>query len=306
MKQREAIKLQSYQRTILVLLENESLFDSDEAGKSQIKLFIAYNNSLQELVNKLNKSCKWLTKEKNELVIQLTQSSDKLMVACIRLANYTGNSLLLNQIGNLKQELRKNSNVSLLSVSEQLYNLALSHKDELLAYSISPDLIKEHKQLIDDIQVKLAKRSQILDQNKQNKLEFEEALRSIDKLLKDQLDWTLKGYIEKYPELVSEYFATRRLTKIIKQHINLRGFIYDKETGERISYGTVSILETDMKTKITEKGNFVFKNLPQGEYTLRVENLNYETLLLTVRRYSNENIKLSIEMQSKAVIHPAK
>jgi len=306
MKQREAIKLQSYQRTILVLLENESLFDSDEAGKSQIKLFIAYNNSLQELVNKLNKSCKWLTKEKDELLIQLIQSSDKLMVACIRLANYTSNTLLLNQIWNLKQELRKNSNVSLLSVSDQLYNLALIYEDDLDAYSISSDLIKKHKQLTDDSKGKLTKRNLILDQNKQYKLEFEEALRTIDKLLKEQLDWSLKGYKEKHPELVSEYFTTRRLTKIINQHINLRGSIIDKETRERISYGDVSILETDLKTKITEKGNFVFKNLPQGEYTLKVENLNYETLLLTVRRYSNENIKLSIEMQSKAVIHPAK
>ncbi|PXY02278.1 hypothetical protein DF185_06420 [Marinifilum breve] len=172
-------------------------------------------------------------------------------------------------------------------------------------YSITAEFITAYKKRIDDIEDKNADKIRIKEQNKLNKKEFEDLIRTTDIFLKEKLDWSIESYRVSHPDMVNAYFSARKLQKVNTSHIDVRGFIVDKETGSAISYGEVSVVENDMQTKITKNGYFSFKNFPDGEFTLKVENINYETTMITIRRYSNQYLNIKVEMQPQPLPHPA-
>lgn len=298
-------KMQSYQRIADVLNDNQSVFETDESTKSQITIFTGYHTVLKNKQANMNKPTKWLTSEKNALLISLDENSQIIIVAMIRFANDTNNQEALNELDDIKLKLGRSSQVNRLQAASQLHLLAHENASELADYSISVEFITSYLQIINDIDDKLTERIRILDQNKQVKGEFEDQIKITDIFLNDKLDWSIESYRPSHPDMVNAYLIARKLSKTIYQHIAVRGFIVDKETGENIPYGEVSVVENEMSTKITEKGNFSFKNFPEGEFTLKIENINYETSILTIRRYNNQYLNIKVELQALPIPHPA-
>ena len=63
----------------------------------------------------------------------------------------------------------------------------------------------------------------------------------------------------------------------IKEGNMISGHVVMKETEENIPYATVLLKETGQGTVSNEEGQFVFRNLPEGTYTLRVSAVGYRT-----------------------------
>lgn len=62
------------------------------------------------------------------------------------------------------------------------------------------------------------------------------------------------------------------------RHGNLiKGHVIEEDTEESLPYASILIVETGAGTVSDESGHFVFKDLPEGEYTLRVQLLGYAT-----------------------------
>lgn len=57
----------------------------------------------------------------------------------------------------------------------------------------------------------------------------------------------------------------------------ISGHIIEKGTEASLPYATILIVETGQGTVSDENGEFVFKKIPAGKYTLRVQLLGYET-----------------------------
>ena len=57
----------------------------------------------------------------------------------------------------------------------------------------------------------------------------------------------------------------------------MSGHIIEKGTEASLPYATILIVETGQGTVSDENGEFVFKKIPAGKYTLRVQLLGYET-----------------------------
>ncbi|MDQ2178050.1 carboxypeptidase-like regulatory domain-containing protein [Marinifilum sp. D714] len=302
---RQSSKLASYQHLEEALNDNQSVFETDESTKAQIMVFTGYHTRLRTLRNDLNEPTQWITKAKRELFEELSDNSKLVIVALIRFANDTNNQELINKLDTIQEKLLRTSQSIRLDAAEQLHDLALENQTELANYSITAEFITAYKKCMDDIEDKNAERIRIKEQNKLNKKEFEELIRTTDIFLKEKLDWSIESYRVSHPDMVNAYFSARKLQKTNTSHIDVRGFIVDKETGSAISYGEVSVVENDMQTKITKNGYFSFKNFPDGEFTLKVENINYETTMITIRRYSNQYLNIKVEMQPQPVPHPA-
>ncbi|RKD94583.1 carboxypeptidase-like regulatory domain-containing protein [Marinifilum flexuosum] len=302
---RQSSKLASYQHLEEALNDNQSVFETDESTKAQIMVFTGYHTRLRTLRNDLNEPTQWITKAKRELFEELSDNSKLVIVALIRFANDTNNQELINKLDTIQEKLLRTSQSIRLDAAGQLHDLALENQTELANYSITAEFITAYKKCIDDIEDKNAERIRIKEQNKLNKKEFEDLIRTTDIFLKEKLDWSIESYRVSHPDMVNAYFSARKLQKANTSHIDVRGFIVDKVTGSAVSYGKVSVVENEMQTKITEKGNFTFKNFPEGEFTLKIENINFETTMITIRRYSNQYLNIKVEMQPQPVPHPA-
>ncbi len=68
----------------------------------------------------------------------------------------------------------------------------------------------------------------------------------------------------------------------IKEGNVIKGHVIEKNSENNLPYATIMIVETGQGTVSDENGEFRFKNIPSGKYTLKVQLLGYETVLKKV------------------------
>jgi len=73
-------------------------------------------------------------------------------------------------------------------------------------------------------------------------------------------------------------FFFSALTPLFAQNNIIRGFVYDKETGEPIIFTNVYLYKTSYGAATDENGYFSITRIPDGNYTLMVTFLGYDTL----------------------------
>ena len=83
----------------------------------------------------------------------------------------------------------------------------------------------------------------------------------------------------------------------------LKGFVYDKETGEPVLYTNVYFKGTSTGASTDDNGFFSITNIEPGEYTLLVTAMNYDSLKMPVTIKGGETIKkeLYVEPGSKTL-----
>lgn len=85
------------------------------------------------------------------------------------------------------------------------------------------------------------------------------------------------------------------------KHANrITGHIIDKSTETSLSHATVLILETKQGTVSDENGEFSFKNIKEGKYTLRVQLIGYTTMekQVTVSKNFTADVHFAMEEES--------
>jgi hypothetical protein len=81
----------------------------------------------------------------------------------------------------------------------------------------------------------------------------------------------------------------------------IRGFLYDKKTGEPILFGTVALKGTKFGTNSDATGLFVLSKVTPGTYTLVGSNLGFDTLVQTISIRAGEVKTLRLEIAPKGV-----
>ncbi len=97
-------------------------------------------------------------------------------------------------------------------------------------------------------------------------------------------------------------FAISIMTTIAFSQSTIRGFVYDKATGEPIMFANVLIKGTKMGASTDVNGFFSFTKLQPGTYTLRVLYIGYDTVHVTVTVKDKEIITKKIYLSESSVI----
>ncbi len=89
-------------------------------------------------------------------------------------------------------------------------------------------------------------------------------------------------------------------TTLYGQNASIRGFVYEKKTGEPIIFTNVYLFRTTHGAVTDVNGYFVISGIPSGDYTLMVTCLGYDTLRETVSLKKGDilNRKLFLEPMS--------
>ncbi|MFZ5940377.1 MAG: TonB-dependent receptor [Bacteroidota bacterium] len=80
----------------------------------------------------------------------------------------------------------------------------------------------------------------------------------------------------------------------------LQGKVSCKKTGEAVMFAAVNIKERELWTTTDEEGNFSFRSVPDGSYTLQVSCLGYAlySQVFVVEKGKNRNLDIRISPQS--------
>ena len=87
------------------------------------------------------------------------------------------------------------------------------------------------------------------------------------------------------------FLAVFSLVYATAQTADLRGFVYDKETGEPIIFCNVILEGTTIGASTDVNGFFSITNIPIGNHTVFITYIGYDTLI--------ENISQTLLLQAK-------
>ncbi len=79
-------------------------------------------------------------------------------------------------------------------------------------------------------------------------------------------------------------------TASVAQFGTIRGFVYEKETGEPVIFTNVYFYKTSIGAPTDENGYFAITRIPPGDYTLMVTYVGFDTLMMPITIKANELI----------------
>lgn len=292
------LKLDSFVQTNTALTENASIYETNVSTKAQADQFASDLDHLLNLKEEADQPIKWLIGEKNAIKNVLVDKLYPLSNALVCYANSVPSTEILEKASISKNTLRLLSELDLIAFNKQIVSMARQHVADLPAFGISEENIVAVET---DGKAFEQKRSDliVLKEDKANaKNEYRLLQKKINNLLNSKLDYSIENLRATHPDFVNYYFAARQKAKGAQRHYDLLGYLKDKATGQAIALGKVSVEGLDLTTHITENGTFRFKHFPEGEHRLIIENINYKTLYVPIRRYASERSKLYLEMEA--------
>ncbi|TVQ95014.1 MAG: TonB-dependent receptor [Bacteroidetes bacterium] len=75
----------------------------------------------------------------------------------------------------------------------------------------------------------------------------------------------------------------------------IRGFVFDNTTSEPLTGATVIIPNTNYYAISGLDGSFIIRNIPEGNYQLRVSFISFETFYKDIKLTQDENLSISLE-----------
>lgn len=254
----------------------------------------------------MDQPTQWLTREKDATKRDLIQVVRILTIAMHRFANEQNDQKVFDVVIKNKSDLTKMSEADLLEYSHNLLQIAEQNMESIAKFSITAEFIGKYKTLLVSFEGKIGERRLLLEDKKMGREYFKKQIKMLNAFLRTKLDWSIESYREKAPEMVNHYYAARKLPKTSTWHYDVRGFVVNSETEEPVALGEVTVEETGQSTHITPQGKFNFKQFPEGEFTLKIENLAYKTQLVTIRRYAEQHIRIKVKLEAMPVPHPIK
>lgn len=82
----------------------------------------------------------------------------------------------------------------------------------------------------------------------------------------------------------------------------IRGFVYDKASGEPIIFTNVYLFQTSYGSSTDVNGYFMITKIPSGDYTLMVSYLGYDTLRIPVSINEGDIINKQLFLHASAIV----
>lgn len=89
---------------------------------------------------------------------------------------------------------------------------------------------------------------------------------------------------------------------LYSQSATIRGFIYEKESGEPVIFTNAYLLGTSYGSTTDINGYFAITQIPPGSYTLIVTYLGYDTLTEDVSLKANDLIQKNLYLEKSTVL----
>jgi len=87
---------------------------------------------------------------------------------------------------------------------------------------------------------------------------------------------------------------------VLSQNATIKGFVYEKETGEPVIFTNVYLKKTSIGATTDNNGYFVITQVPPGSYTLMVTYLGYDSLVMPINVKANEIINKKLYLTKAA------
>jgi hypothetical protein len=103
-----------------------------------------------------------------------------------------------------------------------------------------------------------------------------------------------------YLLLLTLLFIVISMQNAYSQYATVRGFVYEKETGEAVIFTNVYLYKTTYGAATDVNGYFAISKVPPGKYTLMVTYLGFDTLKMDITLQANEILTKKLYLKKGA------
>jgi len=174
----------------------------------------------------------------------------------------------------LKKEVNYSASALLITKDDQLpirltniYDRAVTHLANLEAFGITSEIVSNFYNLLETYKEKAPSPRRALGVKKQLKVNLTLQFKEADEILKLQIDKRIVALKADHPDFVAEYKSNRILIDAAKTTTQFKGTVTRKSDGAKVANAIVKLDNTIYQTTTDEKGAFVIKEIPYGNYT---------------------------------------
>jgi hypothetical protein len=200
----------------------------------------------------------------------LCRQTANIAGAIFAFASTTSNNELKQQMNVSFSKLLKMKDIQLTARCRNIHDAGAANIDALADYGIKPALLSALQNAIDEYSATAPKPRTARSRGKAITGSLRELFKQADAILTERMDSFIGLIRENRPDFAATYEAARIIIDPSTTTTQLKGTISSKTDGAPIKGATVTIVETAQEIKTGSTGEYSFKPLHSGEYTLRV------------------------------------
>lgn len=215
------------------------------------------------------------TEKKNfkETVCQLTFDIAGMVYAY---AVENANSTLKQEMKFSISQLKRKGDAELVQFCQAIHDRTFEIKEALKNYGITDDLLTAQQTAIDDYAAASPRPRTAIGKRKTRKEIIVQLFREMDEILNDRMDALMGKFRTSEPEFYQTYFNLREVVDPSTTTTQLKGFIKDAADNKPIKAATVTVVELNLNTKTDSSGEYAFKPINHGKFTVKITAEGYQ------------------------------
>ncbi|MFH2096638.1 MAG: carboxypeptidase-like regulatory domain-containing protein [Bacteroidota bacterium] len=256
----------------------------------------ANEEALNEALRKQNVSITGMAMDKSKFRTNLNETAIKIMGAIMAYATVVNELEVYQKFKKTRWELDRIRDTEFAALIEEIQAYTAGHMAELEPYGLTPALNDLFEQQKTDYTDHMAKPVEA-------KASRSEATRAIAALfidmmviLKKRLDNAMKMFRDTESTFYFEYVESRKIIDNPSRPYSLKGMVTDAVSGFPVEKVMICIAVPELVKYSGKKGNYFFKGVKPGKYTVRFEKLGYETSehRIIIREESTASLDVSL------------
>lgn len=303
MNKLQVSKLAMYYSVISASEEKKSVWESNTPFASSIGLFTQKVQFIESYQDRQTADLLGITSLKNEKKKELISL---ILFAECRLKSFASaddDIGLSNSLGFNSTKLKYMYDSKLPSVANSLIELAAEHIDSLAPYGITEEWLTNFKNTASNFSAESLKPRNAITQKKLATEALTDLFKEADSILRDRLDNDIIVFKTDDPEFFKHYFKARKIIDKGHRRIIVKGSAIIEGSTEPLKNVIFLFTKTGENTviiekKTTDKGNFVVKNLPDGDYNVRIHKAGFKEQTVKITIECGEMVNLNVKMEA--------
>jgi Carboxypeptidase regulatory-like domain len=192
-------------------------------------------------------------------------------------ADATGNDELKGEVNYSLTDLLRLKDSLLAPRCQNIHDKGFENKEALKDYGITAAILTTLQTVIDTYTETIPKPRTAVSSRKTLNSNLKQFFKETDAILENQMDKLVVTFKTTNPDFVKTYFSVRQIISPATTTTQLKGIITNKSDQTPIKDATVTIVELETTQKTKSSGEYLFKPIPNGTYTIRVTKEGFQT-----------------------------
>ncbi len=270
MKAYQEAKLNMYRVTEQHCDENPSIISQTPAFQTA---FTNFKGKIQELLDTTqlaDTALEGITVGKTDAKLELAQIAADIAGIIYAYASVEGNEQLKEEVNYAYSILSRTKDDELAPRCNIILARGTTNLVALADYGINQDKLDDLERAINAYSADVPKPRTAKSNRKTQNANIRRIITEADEILKEQMDKLVVTFKAANPDFVETYFNARIIIDPATTTTELKGTITNQSDGSPVNNATVEIVELSRSTTSNSTGNYQFKPVNNGDFTVRV------------------------------------